>query len=128
MKSIKDIEKLEQDQLYCIAEDESVSVPSGLSAKLNSTLISAAAINEVDKPKKVDARIWMPSLAVALASVAILLTVWISQPKDSFTDPMLAYAEVEKTFELISAKLSGGETAAIEAVESINDILNIRIK
>ena len=50
-----------------------------------------------------------------------------SQPKDTFSDPELAYAEIEKTFLYISSKMDRGLEIASEAepvLETANNAIN----
>ena len=59
------------------------------------------------------------ALAVA-AAAATLLILPQRGPKDTFDDPLLAYAEVEKTFQTISEKMSAGVDIAREASASVD--------
>ena len=48
-------------------------------------------------------------------------------PKDTFTDPMLAYAQIEHTFSYIESKMEKGLEIAAEAepsLEKTNRIIN----
>ena len=50
-----------------------------------------------------------------VAAAAALVLVPHGGPKDTFDDPYLAYAEVEKAFQTISEKMSAGVEIAREA-------------
>ena len=67
--------------------------------------------------------------AAAAAAAAVALTVTLSvpsRPKDTFSDPLLAYAEVQKTFDRISSR---GEQAmeiagkAVPVMEKTDEII-----
>ena len=53
-------------------------------------------------------------LIALAASLAVILSL-PRQPKDTFDDPMLAYAEIEKTFSYITSKMNRGMDLASEA-------------
>lgn len=116
MKSIEDIEKLSFEELERLASDESQEVPGSLSAKLK-TAVAAAAFAEEQKEtrRRKKSRIAALSAAVALAAgLAIVLSV-PTRPKDTFSDPALAYAELEKVFAYISSEMDKGLEIAAEA-------------
>lgn len=127
MKKAEQLEKMDLEQLMALSGDESIAVPAGLGSKIEAGLLAAAA-SERSQAKPARLRPWVPALGAAFASVAALLIVLGAQPKDSFSDPALAYAEVEKTFGLISAKLSQGENAAQQAAQTFNELINVKIK
>ena len=65
--------------------------------------------------------------AAAAAIAAFVLIRKPSAPVDSFDDPMLAYAQIEHTFQYISDKMSGGLNLVREAgpiVEKPGQIIN----
>ena len=64
------------------------------------------------------------SLAVAAAAAAVVILPQRG-PKDTFDDPRLAYAEVEKAFQTISDKMSVGAELAREARTVSETTLNI---
>lgn len=68
--------------------------------------------------------------AWGFAAVAIVVAVFLAmphRPKDTFTDPVQAYTELEKTFGYISSKIDMGEAIARSAetkLDMAEDILN----
>ncbi|HOE94525.1 MAG TPA: hypothetical protein PLU97_03905, partial [Candidatus Cryptobacteroides sp.] len=99
MKRIEDIEKLTLQELEAISDDTSIKVPEDLSKSL-AELLGAA---ELSKPRRPLLR-WAIAAAVA---AALGLGIYFSIPKsprDTFSDPYLAYAQVQQAFELISQK------------------------
>lgn len=121
MKSIEELEDLRIEDLEKMAQDSSICVPEDMGAKVESALIAAAA------HKAAKARAWkyagVLSLAAA-ATAAVLVLGNPSQPKDTFSDPLLAYAEIEKTFSYISHKAETAFEAADEAAPVIEKTIN----
>ena len=112
MKTLEEIENLSIEELEDLATREAAPVPDGLQERLRQTL-AAREIAEAARPRP--AR-WIPyaSLAVAAAAAAVIALPQRG-PKDTFDDPRLAYAEVEKAFRTISDKMSTGVDIAREA-------------
>ena len=147
MKDINEIERLTPEDLERIASDESVRVPADLKASLEALAGASELLDERPAaagviPGLAEKRLGRQSSgrrsqglratwywavpAVAAALVAAVL-VFRSQPKDTFSDPYLAYAEVQKAFGQISQK--GEEAAAIAGnavpvMEKTEDLLN----
>ena len=104
MKNIDEISRLTADDLERISLDESITVPEELSRKVQQAVRSRTLR-------------WAVPTGVA-AAIAVLLAVGLTrnpEPKDTFDDPYLAYAQVEKTFQLISEKMSDGLKHASDA-------------
>ena len=126
MKNIEDIEKLTEEQLLQMADDESVAVPDSLGESLMA-LVGAAELTKPEPRRRPAPIRWAVAAAiVAVAAVGISLSV-PRRPKDTFSDPYLAYAEVQRAFECIARK--GGQAAqiageAVPALEKTEEILN----
>ena len=126
MKSIEEIERMSLGSLEAIADDNSVKAPAGLHDRLEAALAADSSIKE----RKSHRMAWYAAcgtLATAAASAAIVLSVNASQPKDTFSDPLLAYAELEKTFNYISSKVDMGVNiveGAAPAMEMPSNIIN----
>ena len=111
MKTLEEIENLSLEELERNAQEAPVTVPDGLEQRLRQTL-AAREIAEAARPRP--ARRFIP-VAVAAAAAAAIVLLPQRGPKDSFDDPLLAYAEVEKAFQTISDKMSAGVDLAREA-------------
>jgi len=122
MKTLEEIEQLSIEELEGLAVREAAPVPDGLQERLRQTL-AAREIAEAARPRP--AR-WIPyaSLAVAAAAAAVIALPQRG-PKDTFDDPRLAYAEVEKVFRTISDKMNDGVTLVREAEASAEIPQNI---
>ena len=105
MKTLEEIEKLSPEELEAQAAAQGVHAPQDLQQRLRETL-AARELAQTARPRP--AR-WIPyaSLAVAAAAAALVLLP-PSGPKDTFDDPYLAYAEVEKAFQTSSNKTAVG--------------------
>ena len=106
MKTLEEIENLSLEELEQKAAENAAPVPDGLERRLRQALV-ARELAEAAKPRP--AR-WIPyaSLAAVAAAAAALVMLPQRGPKDTFDDPLLAYAEVEKAFQTISDKMAVG--------------------
>lgn len=118
MKTIEEIEQMSLESLEAIADDNSVKAPAGMKARLEAALVAESSIKE-KKARRVKWYAACGTLATAAAGAAIVLSVNASQPKDTFTDPLLAYAELEKTFSYISSKVDMGVSIVEDAAPAI---------
>ena len=113
MKSIDEITRLSAEDLERISLDESIPVPKELSARVQAA---------VRKP----ARRWVlpTGIAAAVATlVAVGLTLtWNPEPKDTFDDPYLAYAEVEKVFAKISGTVAYGAEKVSQSEQTLDKL------
>ncbi len=124
MKTIEEIEKLTERELMQMADDLSVKVPEGLTESLEE-LVGAAALTSAEPRRKPSFIPW----AVAAAAAAVLaLGISLSvprRPKDTFSDPYLAYAEVQKTFDRISQKAAETAGKSVPALEKTEEFINL---
>ena len=105
MKTLEEIENLSLEELEQKAAETAAPVPDGLERRLREAL-AARELAEAARPRP--AR-WIPYASLAVAAAAAALVVLPQRgPKDTFDDPLLAYAEVEKVFQTISDKMSVG--------------------
>ena len=124
MKRIEDIEKLSLEELE--SASAGVEVPEGLRQRIGNALLAedtmASAQRKEAASRHMLVRGVIPAFAAAAAVLAavLLLPGGRTTPKDSFDDPALAYAQVEKTFQYISQKMSGGVGMVREAGSVIN--------
>ena len=124
MKTLEEIERLSLEELEQEATRAAAPVPDGLQERLRQTL-AARELADAARPRPTR---WISyaSLAVAAAAAAVIALPQRG-PKDSFDDPRLAYAEVEKVFRTISDKMNEGVELVREAeaaAEIPQNILN----
>lgn len=105
MKSLKEIEDISLEELDAVSQDEAITVPEGFRQRLEAELDAQNKLETLkEEPRKIRL---VPVIGVA-ASVLLLIGIglgiarWQSEPKDTFTDPYLAYAELEKAFSTMS--------------------------
>lgn len=105
MKSLKEIEDISLEELDAVSQDEVITVPEGFRQRLEAELDAQDKLETMkEEPRKIRL---VPVIGVA-ASVLLLIGIglgiarWQSEPKDTFTDPYLAYAELEKAFSTMS--------------------------
>ena len=89
MKTIDEIEKLTMEDLERISLDESLKIPEGLEESIKSSY---------REPRVIRRRVlWLAGAAASLVIIASIGLYLRPKPlKDTFDDPALAYAEVEK--------------------------------
>ena len=122
MKKLEDIERMSFEELEKVSLDGGVSSPEGFGERLEGAVAGLAAAGEGVKTKGVRLHTAAYSLAgAAMAAVLMLLVLGRpGTPADSFDDPLLAYAEVQKSFSLISEKMSKTTELVLEASSEMN--------
>ena len=111
MKTINEIEKLSLGELERISLDESIPVPEGLGERIC-----------VDAPWRSSRGrlLWICSAAASLVIIAgLALTLRPKRLEDTFDDPYLAYAEVEKAL----LRVSSGVEVGIQSVALSNELM-----
>ena len=94
MKSIQDIEKLNMADWDRIGADESIPVPEDLEVRL---------------PRRRTAIVWSAAASVAVvAGIGLTALLRTPEPKDTFSDPYLAYAAIEEAFGRMGEAVSQG--------------------
>lgn len=111
MKSIKEIENMSLEQLEAVSMDKSIAVPEGFANRLENSL-------EGRKSKVKVVRFVAAAASVAvLAGVGFGIAKWQDEPKDTYDDPYLAYAELERAFEMISTGIN-------QSLEMANSVIS----
>lgn len=119
MKSVKDIELMTSEYLEKISLDEAVEVPEGLTARVEAGVRTALFRKRLVRTTGVAA-------AVAVMAVAGFgIAGFSDEPVDTFDDPYLAYAEVEKAFARMSEGMKKGMDMAGESEEILNRTIEI---
>ncbi len=115
MKTLEELQDLSIEELEARSAQETAPVPEGLEARIAASLAARSFQKEQPAPKTQDRPLPWIALAAAAVVAAVVMIPRLNQPKDTFTDPQLAYAEVEKTFQHISRKMATGVDLALEA-------------
>ena len=114
MKDIEELERMSPDFLEGIADDASVSVPSSVPRLAENALLAASGIEGSRGGRRRTGYVAGTALIALAASLAVILS-HPRQPEDTFDDPMLAYAEIERTFSYITSKMDKGMDLSSEA-------------
>ena len=96
MKSIEDLEKLGWEELERSAMQDPAPIPEGLQQRIAASLAAKSLAGEASARKFPVRTVSFTALAAAAALAAVLvLPKWgTRQPKDTFDDPYLAYADL----------------------------------
>ena len=128
MKSIKEIENMSLEELIAVSSDEAIAVPEGIAERIGRQVeaqkIAKDLENDADRVKTVR---WIGAAAAVtlLAGTALGIVNWQNQPKDTFDDPYLAYAELEKAFATMSDSLQKGLAMADKSEDIIDRTINV---
>lgn len=132
MKNIKDVENMSLEALEVIAEDGTIEVPEDIRHRILEIAAAGAILEENSAQATKNAKRIMrfiPYTAVAAAAACLLIFLTApKEPDDTFDDPLLAYAELERTFSYISAKMDHGleiASAAEPVFEKTSAAFNI---
>ena len=112
------------EQLVAASMDENISVPDGFASRLGDGLEVFERLTE-DESRK-DGRVRMVRVLSAAAAAALLVGAGLGlsgrqdEPEDTFTDPYLAYAELEKAFAIMSGEIHKGLAMAEKSEEIID--------
>lgn len=112
------------EQLEAASMDENISVPDGFASRLGDGLEVFERLTE-DESRK-DGRVRMVRVLSAAAAAALLVGAGLGlsdrqdEPEDTFTDPYLAYAELEKAFAIMSGEIHKGLAMAEKSEEIID--------
>lgn len=136
MKRIEDIEKMEISDLESASMDEKVKVPDGLGQDIDA-LLSSLELSEkilVEDPAPSVRRQFRPSVWLRVsgiaAAAAVLIGIGVSLDSrnkalvDTFDDPALAYAQLEKAM----MKIGGGLKDGINSVQKGNECIETPIE
>ena len=118
MKQIEDIVQMSSEELEAKALEAGGEAPSGLGKTIEDAILASEVLHG-QKPARAARYGFWAAAAVAAACLAVILAP-PRAPQDSFDDPLMAYAELEKTFEYISSKMDRGLEIAAKADPAIN--------
>lgn len=127
MNRLEEIENISSNTLEEYAEDRSVRIPEGFRERLETALISSAATcgESVRPPRRAPLKLLAGCAAVAAAAALVLTLYPQREPEDTFDNPVLAYAELERTFSYIASKMGEGFEITAEAEQTISKNLDI---
>ena len=128
MKSIKEIENMSLEELIAVSSDEAIAVPEGFAERIGRQVeaqkVAKDLAKDADRTRTVR-RIGAAAAVTLLAGTALGFANWQHQPKDTFDDPYLAYAELEKAFATMSDSLQKGLAMADKSEDIIDRTINV---
>ena len=110
---------------------ENVNPPAGLRQELSDMIDSMDAAEKLlSGCRHAVGKSWKYYLSGAAAGIVLLAGIWMAAvmsgtPKDTFNDPVTAYAETEKILESISDRMKKGLDKAADAEKSIDRNIGI---
>lgn len=128
MKSIKEIENMSLEQLEAVSMDENIPVPEGFAERIQISVDAQSIIGEIKEDSHPGR---MVRIVGAAASVAVLAGIgfgiarWQNEPKDTFDDPYLAYAELEKAFAIMSGGVHKALAMAEESEAALDKVSSV---
>ena len=128
MKSLKDIENMSLEELERASLDERTAVPEGFSERIQISVDAQSIIDEIKEDSHPGR---MVRIVGAAASVAVLAGVgfgiarWQNEPKDTFDDPYMAYAELEKAFAIMSGGVQKALAMAEESEAALDKVTSV---
>lgn len=128
MKSIKEIENMSLEELIAVSSDEATAVPEGFAERIGRQVEAQKIAKDLeygaDRTRTVR---WIGAAAAVtlLAGTALGIANWQNRPKDTFDDPYLAYAELEKAFATMSDSLQKGLAMADKSEDIIDRTINV---
>ena len=117
------------EQLEAVSMDENIMVPEGFAERMKDEVGILERLME-NEPQKAG-RVMTLRVASIAAAVAILAGVgfgvlrWQNEPKDTFDDPYLAYAELEKAFAKVSDGMQKGLAMVEESEAAMDKVTSI---
>lgn len=133
MKRIEDIEKMGLEELEAAALAEDMEIPQGLAGKIQERILAAEMAKDPAGRPHIQGNRILQLVGIAAAAV-VILGLFLLKPgvqndglQDTFEDPYMAYAQVEKAFAEISDKMSMGVEMVAQAkplAEKPMEILN----
>ena len=125
MKSIKEIENISLEQLEAVSMDETIQVPEGFAERLKDDVGTLEHLTEIDpqNSRVITMRIVsVAAAAVLLVGVGFGIAKWQNEPKDTFEDPYMAYAELEKAFATMSGGMQKGLAMAEKSEAALDKV------
>lgn len=126
----EEIERLSLDDLKRMMTDPQTVVPEEMRTRLRdiacAARLDAGGMASLDGHRHESVRrkyLWLrglvPATALAALAAVLLLNRRSPQPKDTFTDPRLAYAELTQAFALFGEALQTGSADAATAFSEL---------
>ena len=117
------------EQLEAVSMDESITVPYGFAARMKENADAAVTAglltgneSEGQGRRKVVRYVAAAASVVIMAGVGYGIAQWQNHPKDTFDDPYMAYAELEKAFATMSGGMQKGLAMAEKSEATLDKV------
>lgn len=113
------------EELERVSLDDRTAVPEGFADRIQDVLDAQVIIDDIAEDSHPGR--WIRIVGAA-ASVAVLAGVglgiarWQNEPKDTFDDPYMAYAELEKAFATMSGGMQKGLAMAEKSEAALDKV------
>lgn len=126
MKSIKEIENMSLEELERASLDDRTAVPEGFAERIRASVDAQSIIDEITEDPHRMVRIVGAAASVAVvAGIGLGIARWQDEPKDTFDDPYMAYAELEKAFVTMSGGVQKALAMAEESEEALDKVTSV---
>ena len=125
MKSLKDIENMSLEELERASLDERTAVPEGFAERIQASVDAQGIIDEIAEdshPGRMVRIVGAAASVAVLAGIGLGIARWQNEPKDTFDDPYMAYAELEKAFATMSGGMQKGLTMAEKSEAALDKV------
>ena len=120
------------EQLEAVSMDESIVVPDGFASRMKDGVQAHEVLEHLASDGSEGRRnVRTLRIVSAAASVALLAGVgfgiakWQSEPNDTFDDPYMAYAELEKAFAIMSGGVQKALAMAEESEAALDKVTSV---
>lgn len=128
MKSFKDIEKMSLEELERASLDERTPVPEGFAERIQISVDAQSIIDEIKEdshPGRMVRIVGAAASVAVIAGIGLGIAQWQNEPKDTFDDPYMAYAELEKAFAIMSGGVQKALAMAEESEAALDKVTSV---
>ena len=109
------------EELEAIADSSAHMLPEGAQERLSTLLACEKEAERIEAERKpAFAGFAFTAVFACIFAAFVLVGVRNSAPRDTFSDPKLAYAEVEKAFSRIGSEMNKGARLAEKSGEKLS--------
>ena len=128
MKSLKDIENMSLEELERASLDERTPVPEGFAERIQISVDAQSIIDEIKEdshPGRMVRIVGAAASVAVIAGIGLGIAQWQNEPKDTFDDPYMAYAELEKAFAIMSGGVQKALAMAEESEAALDKVTSV---
>ena len=128
MKSLKDIENMSLEELERASLDERTAVPEGFAERIQASVDAQGIIDGIKEdshPGRMVRIVGAAASVAVIAGIGLGIAQWQNEPKDTFDDPYMAYAELEKAFAIMSGGVQKALAMAEESEAALDKVTSV---